>query len=395
MKRENNINNLPRLLLVILIVLLVTGMRSQETSLTTPPLKPQLVPTLQTIDPIPNTHTAPVTTTVSIIYDEAISETTVSPQTFAAHAMQTGLLLQTYSVNGGTITLTPTQPFKPGELIQVTATTGIENQNDEGSIKPIVWQFRTAVGGNGTGVFVNTGQNLVTSDTHIAYESLGDLDGDGDLDAFIAWGAAGSNFADKVWYNDGSGYFTDSGQNLGSSKSQSVALGDLDGDGDLDAYVGNGIFSQSQPNEVWLNDGHGNFSDSGQKLGNYSTYEVKLADLDGDGDLDAFEANYVWQSNKVWLNDGHGNFSDSGQNLGSGTLNWDVDLGDLDGDGDIDAFVAVDDNGPNQVWLNNGSGVFSNSGQSLGNSKSMGVALGDVDNDGDLDAAIANTIGSP
>jgi len=140
-------------------------------------------------------------------------------------------------------------------------------------------------------------------------------------------------------------------------------MGDLDGDGDLDAFVVNSV----QANRVWLNNGSGVFSDSGQALGPSSGYGVSLADLDGDGDLDAFTANRG-EGNKVWLNNGSGVFSDSGQSLGSAESSG-VNLGDLDGDGDLDAFVANNStpyNGqPNKVWLNNGSGVFSSNGQSL------------------------------
>ncbi|MFC2005563.1 hypothetical protein ACFLVG_01195, partial [Chloroflexota bacterium] len=40
-------------------------------------------------------------------------------------------------------------------------------------------------------------------------------------------------------------------------------------------------------------------------IGDYSSssYDVALGDIDGDGDLDAFVANYA-QANKVWLNAG-------------------------------------------------------------------------------------------
>jgi hypothetical protein len=44
--------------------------------------------------------------------------------------------------------------------------------------------------------------------------SLGDLDGDGDLDAFVANGMRG-NVSSAVWLNDGLGAFSTSEQNLG------------------------------------------------------------------------------------------------------------------------------------------------------------------------------------
>ena len=51
--------------------------------------------------------------------------------------------------------------------------------------------------------------------------------------------AAFSDQPNTVWTNDGTGTFSNSGQALGGSRSYSVALGDLDGDGDLDAMAGN------------------------------------------------------------------------------------------------------------------------------------------------------------
>ena len=61
----------------------------------------------------------------------------------------------------------------------------------------------------------------------------------------------------------GSGVFVESGQALGSFSSFDVSLGDVDADGDLDAVVAN-LF---QGNRVWRNDGSGNFTDSGPELG--------------------------------------------------------------------------------------------------------------------------------
>ncbi|MDE5070556.1 MAG: FG-GAP-like repeat-containing protein, partial [Trichodesmium sp. St5_bin8] len=146
--------------------------------------------------------------------------------------------------------------------------------------------------------------------------------------------------------------FTDSGQTLGNSDSLRVSLGDVDGDNDLDAFVAN---HKSQPNKVWLNDGNGKFTDSGQALGNSNSRSVSLGDVDGDNDLDAFVGNFNRKSNKVWLNDGNGKFTDSGQDFGKSN-SQDVSLGDVDGDNDLDAFVAnenVDKIQPNEVWYNN------------------------------------------
>jgi len=225
--------------------------------------------------------------------------------------------------------------------------------------------------------FTDSGQSLGASNSYIG--SLGDVDGDGDLDAFVA----NRYQANKVWINEGNGNFTDSGQSLGSSGSYGASLGDIDDDGDLDAFVAN----RDQPNKVWINDGSGNFTDSAQSLGSSASQNLELGDVDDDGDLDAFVANFG-QGNKVWINEGSGTFTDSGQSLGSSYSNG-VAMGDVDDDGDLDAFVSNSNQG-NKVWINEGNGNFTDSGQSLGTSESVGVELGDVDGDGDLDAFVGN-----
>ena len=254
------------------------------------------------------------------------------------------------------------------------------------------------------GTYVDSGQTLGDSDSYDV--ALGDLDGDGDLDA---WVANVNSQANRVWINQGGvqggtpGSYADSAQALGNSSSTGVALGDLDGDGDLDAWVANDL---GQPNRVWINDGLGNFTDSSQTLGNSYSLEVALGDLDGDGDLDAWVANWGGQANRVWINQGGiqggtpGSYADSNQALGNSSSNG-VALGDVDGDGDLDAFVANSSPQPNRVWINQGGdqggtpGTYADSNQALGNSTSLGVALGDLDGDGDLDAWVANISGQP
>jgi len=276
---------------------------------------------------------------------------------------------------------------------------------------------------------------------------LGDLDGDGDLDAIIGYRSSNS-----VWLNDGFANFTDTEQALGSENTVTLKLGDLDGDGDLDAVAGN----WSGPNKIWINDGQANFTESSQVLGeeevaegepsvaesldtraldlgdidgdgdidivlvnvnetdpaqiwinsgsaeftqaevsfstlSYDIFDLTLGDLDGDGDLDIFMTSINDNANLVYFNDGAGVFSDSTQRLGDMRSAY-ASLGDLDLDGDLDAFVANSDfncDGANHVWFNDGSGEFE-SGLFFGNSPSLGVALADFDGDGDLDAVVAN-----
>ncbi|MCH2134853.1 MAG: FG-GAP-like repeat-containing protein, partial [Phycisphaerales bacterium] len=267
-----------------------------------------------------------------------------------------------------------------------SVTVALGDLDGDGDLDAMVGNYNqpnTVWTNDGSGTFTNSGQALGSSEsTSVA---LGDLDGDGDLDAMVA----NFNSPNTVWTNDGSGSFTDSGQALGNSNSRSVALGDLDGDGDLDAMVGN----WNEPNTVWTNNGSGTFTDSGQALGSSESFSVALGDLDGDGDLDAMVVNWN-EPNTVWTNDGSGTFTNSGQALGN-SGSWSVALGDLDGDGDLDAMVGNYNAQANTVWTNDGSGTFTNSGQTLGNGRSRSVALGDLDGDGDLDAMVGNAGNQP
>lgn len=302
-----------------------------------------------------------------------------------------------------------------------------------------------------TVLFVNSGQSLSSSFTNQVV--LADVDGDADLDAFLA--ISGSN---EVWINDGGAVFTDSGQFLGAASSYGVALGDLDGDDDVDAFVANRGAFVGAPDRVWLNDGTGVFNVTTQILGDLSSYDVALSDFDGDDDLDAFVAACGdallpgVNENALWLNDGQASFTNAGIDFGAFcssavavadlnhdsridivvanagspnppipsrgveiwlnttvvtdtvsftktqvidlTYNIDVAIGDLNLDTHPDVFIAnasaLAGVQPNAVWFNDGMGTFSDSGQLLGSFSSESVALGDVDGDGDLDAVVGN-----
>jgi hypothetical protein len=206
-------------------------------------------------------------------------------------------------------------------------------------------------------MYTDSGQRLGEQGTSAA--ALSDLDGDGDLDVFAAnstalidaEGNGERNQPDRIWFNDGSGHFLDSGQRLGSSESSTVALGDLDGDGDIDALT-----ASRDAVSIWLNDGLGNFTDSGQKLSGLDARSAHLGDFDGDNDLDALVTS--WDDSNLWLNDGTGAFRLSGQRLEIPRY-YSAALGDLDSDGDLDVFAGYLDK-HYQVWWNDGFGRLGN-----------------------------------
>jgi hypothetical protein len=242
---------------------------------------------------------------------------------------------------------------------------------------------------DGKGIFSKSDQKLVSPESSSV--ALGDLDGDGDLDAFVTnW----NGYPDQVFLNHGNGNFTDSGQKLGNWFGTAVSLGDVDLDGDLDALVANNGEKSDNAPVLWLNDGTGVFTDSTQRLGFTNAYAAVLGDLDGDGDLDAFIANSshngAHPADKVWLNDGKGVFSDSGQNLGA-LYSMTVALADLDGDGDLDVVTGSWKTGP-KIWLNDGKGTFSDSKIKLNSLNISGVAIADMDGDDDLDMFVSTNM---
>ena len=216
--------------------------------------------------------------------------------------------------------------------------------------------------------------------------ALGDLDTDGDLDAvFSNMGFYGS----RVYLNDGKGQFTVTEQLL-TQQGHGVDLGDLDGDGDLDIFITCAGYAEnnveySRPSRIYFNDGNANFAVSPQDLGDslLSGNDLQLHDIDTDGDLDAMIL-YYEEDNGIYLNDGRGQFTRSDLTFPDGS-NW----ADLDGDGDVDILLREDSVGF-KVLLNDGSGHFSEQWSKVDSSLTRGgVGFGDFDNDGDLDAVVS------
>ena len=182
--------------------------------------------------------------------------------------------------------------------------------------------------GDGNGSFVELPQIFPTDVTHAVL--LDDFDGDGDLD-LLSGNSTGRH--NRYWINDGSGSFSDSGQILGVMEVRSFASGDIDGDGDLDLILGQtGSGPSGFSDTMWFNDGSGHFTEgpSPDPQG-AATLAVALGDLDLDGDLDLATAT-VTGLHIQWNLDG----SFSTPIILSSSFHDSVHLVDIDGDGDLD-----------------------------------------------------------
>ncbi|MBG8554194.1 RCC1 domain-containing protein [Hymenobacter guriensis] len=262
-----------------------------------------------------------------------------------------------------------------GDLDLVTS--GATNSN--GSVQNQVYRRLN----NGSGSFGNSQATQVS--TRPTHTVLGDLDGDGDLDMLTAATQASLSFYTNGTFTQTANYFS-MGTFQAPIVAVDVALGDVDGDGDLDALIANG----SQVS-VRLNSGSGVFSGTYDVPMGRAMTKLVVGDVDGDGDLDLATSSSATSTVSVRLNNGNGTFGGGADHLLDFAPNT-LTLGDVDGDGDLDLVTAGDNSnlsgaavGQAVVRLNNGSGAFNSSSTvGTGGSKPF-VALGDMDGDGTLD----------
>jgi len=218
---------------------------------------------------------------------------------------------------------------------------------------------------------------------------LADLNGDGLIDVF-AIAMMNMESKGRIYLNDNKGHFQYTGQPLGQGILAAVEMGDVNGDGFIDAVLSGWRNADADPcpNRVLLNDGKGRFAETGQIFdeGLRHSHGLALGDFDRDGDLDFVLVTQQAPFARLYLNDGKGRFT-AGRTLGTNAAEK-VAVVDLNGDGRPDIFLACI--GPDEVWLNDGRGDFSDSKLRLGADWSWEVAVGDVNKDGLPDLFVVN-----
>lgn len=256
---------------------------------------------------------------------------------------------------------------------------------------PTKLYLNNGVGGFSASIGIDSGPD---NPSYLNKCELVDIDNDGDLDLIsIRYNAIGVNI------NDGSGVFgahnvIDAEEN---SNSFDFVSGDINNDGSIDFIVAS--YANFNGNRVFLNNGTGGFSTHYMENGNEEgehTSSFALGDVDGDGDLDLVQGS-VKGTDKIFYNNGNGDFSGGIGIGGIWSMTNSVALGDMDRDGDLDLVVGTGQTTSHQrLYLNDGFGNYNTAALDIETSREPGdsvrtVLLADMDNDGDLDVISRNS----
>jgi hypothetical protein len=221
---------------------------------------------------------------------------------------------------------------------------------------------------------------------------------------------------DHLYRNNGDGTFTEVTKEVGLWEPTGRGMGavacDLDGDGDMDIYVTN----DAMPNNLWVNDGKGHFTDMGAETGTgfgeggqgVSSMGPFVADVDRNGLLDILVPDMGYSSLLLQVRQGF--FMDVTAQSGVAVLcgqytGWGGLLNDYDNDGYVDLFIANGD--PHHLYVEepvlarwDGKSKFLDMARQSGEffdrkSVGRGAAFADFDNDGDIDLVMNNLHAAP
>ena len=194
-----------------------------------------------------------------------------------------------------------------------------------------------------TNSFLDGRQNIANSGPKHIFSY--DFNNDGILDVYIADLGLGTHkgYPDSYFLSGPAGWVESSKTHINGSTlelfSHAASIGDIDGDGDMDILVGH----TGNKLTCLFNTGNGNFRP--QTCGRHRVNSIELVDIDGDNDLDLIHSGAAWGGHTpfgISLNDGFGFFTfhmelPEIENFINPPL---IRATDLDGDGDYDLVAS-------------------------------------------------------
>ena len=187
------------------------------------------------------------------------------------------------------------------------------------------------------------------------------------------------NFAQTVSFSPATNFA------VGTNPS-SVAIGDINGDGQPDLAVAN---ENSHNVSVLIGQGNGTFGAATNFAAAWNPYSVAIGDFNGDSKLDLAVTNFGYNSVAVLLGQENGTFG-AATNFPAGAGPYSVAIGDFNGDSKSDLAVANFGSHNVSVLLGQGNGTFGTATSFAVGTGPRSVAIGDFNGDSKSDLAVAN-----
>ena len=252
---------------------------------------------------------------------------------------------------------------------------------------------------NNDGIFNSVSLNGISNTFKTKQVIWIDYDNDGDQDFFVT-GFEGVN---KFYKNEGDMNFTDISSTIGFFQTDlftyGVSFADMDNDGDLDAFISNRDGeADDQRNYLYRND-EGTYIDITESAGLSMSSHLSFCSIIFDYNKDGFQDIYISNDkpdnlNILYKNNGDGTFDDvseySGAGIGINAMT--TTIGDYNNDGWFDIYITNTPEG-NELLRNNGDGTFTNVAEATAttfNSVGWGAVFLDADSDGLLDLYVSS-----